>query len=58
METGRMWINDYNNQPAHAPSGGYKKSGIGRETHRMMLAHCIQKKNIFISMSEAKKSMY
>lgn len=58
VETGRMWINDYNNLPAHAPFGGYKKSGIGRETHKMMLAHYTQKKNIFISMSEAKKGMY
>jgi acyl-CoA reductase-like NAD-dependent aldehyde dehydrogenase len=53
-----MWINDYNNLPAHAPFGGYKKSGIGRETHKMMLAHYTQKKNIFISTSEAKKGMY
>ena len=58
VETGRMWINDYNNLPAHAPFGGYRKSGIGRETHKMMLAHYTQKKNIFISMSEAKKGMY
>ncbi|HBK60372.1 MAG TPA: aldehyde dehydrogenase, partial [Firmicutes bacterium] len=58
IETGRMWINDYNNLPAHAPFGGYKKSGIGRETHKMMLAHYTQKKNIFISMSEAKSGMY
>jgi len=58
VETGRMWINDYNNLPAHAPFGGYKKSGIGRETHKMMLAHYTQKNNIFISMSEAKKGMY
>ena len=58
VETGRMWINDYNNLPAHAPFGGYKKSGIGRETHKMMLAHYTQKKNIFISMSEVKKGMY
>ena len=58
IETGRMWINDYNNLPAHAPFGGYKRSGIGRETHKMMLAHYTQKKNIFISMSEGKKGMY
>lgn len=58
IETGRMWINDYNNLPAHAPFGGYKKSGIGRETHKMMLAHYTQKKNIFISMSETKAGLY
>lgn len=58
IETGRMWINDYNNLPAHTPFGGYKKSGIGRETHLMMLDHYTQKKNIMISMSEEKAGLY
>lgn len=58
VETGRMWINNYNNLPAHAPFGGYKKSGIGRETHKMMLEHYTQKKNIFISLSEDKVGLY
>jgi aldehyde dehydrogenase (NAD+) len=58
VETGRMWINNYNNLPAHAPFGGYKKSGIGRETHKMMLDHYSQKKNIFISLSEDKLGLY
>ncbi|NLU10780.1 MAG: aldehyde dehydrogenase [Tepidanaerobacter acetatoxydans] len=58
IETGRMWINDYNNLPAHTPFGGYKKSGIGRETHHMMLDHYTQKKNIMISMNENKAGLY
>lgn len=58
VETGRMWINQYNNLPAHTPFGGYKKSGIGRETHKMMLDHYSQKKNIFISLSESKLGFY
>lgn len=58
IETGRVWVNNYNNLPAHAPFGGYKKSGIGRETHKMMLEHYTQKKNIFISLSEAKVGLY
>ncbi len=58
IETGRMWVNNYNTLPAHAPFGGYKKSGIGRETHKMMLEHYTQKKNIFISLSEKKVGMY
>jgi acyl-CoA reductase-like NAD-dependent aldehyde dehydrogenase len=58
VETGRMWVNNYNNLPAHAPFGGYKKSGIGRETHKMMLEHYTQKKNIFISLSEDKVGFY
>jgi aldehyde dehydrogenase (NAD+) len=58
VETGRMWVNTYNSLPAHAPFGGYKKSGIGRETHKMMLEHYTQKKNIFISLSEGKVGLY
>ncbi len=58
VETGRMWVNNYNNLPAHAPFGGYKKSGIGRENHKMMLEHYTQKKNIFISLSETKVGLY
>ena len=58
VETGRMWVNNYNNLPAHAPFGGYKKSGIGRETHKMILEHLTQKKNIFISLSEGKLGLY
>jgi len=58
IETGRMWVNNYNNLPAHTPFGGYKKSGIGRETHKMMLEHYTQKKNILISLSEDKLGLY
>lgn len=58
VETGRMWVNNYNNLPAHAPFGGYKKSGIGRETHKVILEHYTQMKNIFISLSEDKVGLY
>ena len=58
VETGRMWVNNYNNLPAHAPFGGYKKSGIGRETHKMILKSYTQSKNIFISLSEAPTGLY
>lgn len=58
VETGRMWVNDYNNLPAHAPFGGYKKSGIGRETHKMILRNYTQVKNIFISLKETPLGLY
>jgi len=58
VETGRMWVNNYNSLPAHAPFGGYKKSGIGRETHKMLLKNYSQTKNIFISLSEAPLGLY
>ena len=58
VETGRMWINNYNSLPAHAPFGGYKKSGIGRETHKVILDHYTQMKNIYISLTENPMGMY
>ena len=49
IEAGRVWVNCYHLYPAHAPFGGYKKSGIGRENHKMMLAHYRQTKNMLVS---------
>lgn len=49
IKAGRVWVNCYHLYPAHAPFGGYKKSGIGRENHKMMLAHYRQTKNMLIS---------
>ena len=49
VKAGRVWVNNYHSYPAHAPFGGYKKSGIGRETHKMMLDHYRQTKNMLIS---------
>jgi acyl-CoA reductase-like NAD-dependent aldehyde dehydrogenase len=58
IETGRMWINTYNAIPAGAPFGGYKMSGIGRETDKMILQHYTQTKNIFINLSETLSGFY
>ncbi|WP_202080524.1 aldehyde dehydrogenase family protein [Caldalkalibacillus salinus] len=49
IEAGRVWVNCYHAYPAHASFGGYKQSGIGRETHKMMLEHYQQTKNMLIS---------
>jgi aldehyde dehydrogenase (NAD+) len=58
IETGRMWVNTYNQIPEGAPFGGYKESGIGRETHKVMLEHYTQMKNIMINLSEAPSGFY
>ena len=58
VETGRMWVNDYNNIPANAPFGGYKKSGIGRETHKMILKSYSQTKNILIDLKDGPSGLY
>jgi aldehyde dehydrogenase len=49
IKAGRVWTNCYHAYPAHAAFGGYKQSGIGRETHRMMLDHYQQTKNLLVS---------
>jgi aldehyde dehydrogenase len=49
IKAGRVWTNCYHLYPAHAAFGGYKQSGIGRETHRMMLDHYQQTKNLLVS---------
>lgn len=51
IQAGRVWTNCYHIYPAHAAFGGYKKSGIGRENHKMMLAHYQQTKNLLVSYS-------
>jgi len=49
IQAGRVWTNCYHQYPAHAAFGGYKKSGVGRETHKMALEHYQQTKNLLIS---------
>lgn len=49
IKAGRVWTNCYHLYPAHAAFGGFKQSGIGRETHKMMLSHYTQTKNILVS---------
>jgi aldehyde dehydrogenase len=49
IKAGRVWTNCYHQYPAHAAFGGYKQSGIGRETHLMMLNHYQHTKNILVS---------
>ena len=58
IETGRMWVNTYNAIPAGAPFGGYKTSGVGRETHKVILEHYTQMKNILINLKEEPSGFY
>ncbi len=51
IKAGRVWTNNYHSYPAHSAFGGYKQSGIGRETHKMMLEHYQQTKNLLVSYS-------
>ena len=58
IQAGRVWTNCYHAYPAHATFGGYKESGIGRETHKMMLDHYQQTKNLLVSYSPNKLGFF
>ncbi|MCH4023375.1 MAG: aldehyde dehydrogenase family protein [Acetobacter sp.] len=58
LQAGRVWVNCYHVYPAGAAFGGYKKSGIGRETHKMVLEHYQQTKNVLTSYSEKKLGFF
>ncbi|MCP2276032.1 aldehyde dehydrogenase [Nocardia amikacinitolerans] len=58
IKAGRVWTNCYHAYPAHAAFGGYKKSGIGRENHKMMLGHYQQTKNLLVSYSPTKLGFF
>jgi aldehyde dehydrogenase len=58
IEAGRVWVNCYHAYPAHAAFGGYKKSGVGRENHLMMLGHYQQTKNMLVSYSPKKLGFF
>ena len=58
IEAGRVWTNCYHAYPAHAAFGGYKQSGIGRETHKMVLDHYQQTKNILVSYAPQKLGFF
>ena len=58
VKTGRIWVNTYNQIPAGAPFGGIKQSGIGRETHKMILDSYTQAKNIMIDLTGKGSGFY
>lgn len=58
IQAGRVWVNCYHVYPAGASFGGYKKSGIGRENHHMMLDHYRQTKNILVSYNKNKLGFF
>ena len=52
LEAGRVWVNCYHLYPSHASFGGYKKSGIGKETHKTVLDAYRYTKNILTSYNK------
>ncbi len=58
IQAGRVWVNCYHTYPAHASFGGYKKSGFGRETHKMSMNQYRQTKNMLISYNKNKLGFF
>ena len=58
LEAGVVWANTFNKFDPASPFGGYKESGIGRETHKMMLDHYQQTKNLLVSYSPKKLGFF
>lgn len=50
IEAGNIWVNQHNDFPAGQPFGGYKQSGIGRETARETLESYTQTKTLNIKL--------
>ena len=58
IKAGRVWTNCYHVYPAHAAFGGYKQSGVGRETHKMALDAYQQTKNLLVSYGTAPLGLF
>ncbi|MDU6373369.1 MAG: aldehyde dehydrogenase [Bradyrhizobium sp.] len=58
IKAGRVWTNCYHIYPAHAAFGGYKQSGVGRETHKMALNAYQQTKNLLVSYGTAPLGLF
>jgi aldehyde dehydrogenase len=58
IQAGRVWTNCYHMYPAHAAFGGYKQSGFGRETHKLILDHYQQTKNLLVSYSPKAQGLF
>lgn len=58
IQAGRVWTNCYHMYPAGAPFGGYKESGIGRETDQVILNAYQQIKDLLVSYTEAPQGLF
>ena len=59
LRAGTVYVNNYEEGvDSTIPLGGYKQSGIGRETHKMMLNHYQQTKNILMSYDPNKLGFF
>jgi aldehyde dehydrogenase (NAD+) len=52
LQAGTVWINTYRAVSYLSPFGGYKRSGIGRESGHEMIKEYLQVKSVWISTAE------
>jgi len=53
LQAGTIWINTYRAVSYLSPFGGYKQSGIGRESGKEMIKEYLQQKSVWIETSNA-----
>jgi aldehyde dehydrogenase (NAD+) len=53
LQAGTVWVNTYRAVSYMSPFGGYKKSGIGRESGQEMIKEYLQLKSVWIDVSNA-----
>jgi aldehyde dehydrogenase (NAD+) len=51
LQAGTVWINTYRAVSYLSPFGGYKRSGIGRESGQEMIKEYLQTKSVWVSMA-------
>jgi aldehyde dehydrogenase (NAD+) len=51
LQAGTVWVNTYRAVSYLSPFGGYKRSGIGRESGQEMIREYLQTKSVWISLA-------
>ncbi|WP_137390140.1 aldehyde dehydrogenase [Rhodoligotrophos defluvii] len=52
LEAGTVWVNTYRAVSYTSPFGGYKRSGLGRESGKRAIEEYLQTKSVWISCAE------
>jgi len=56
IQSGIVWINDYNITPPEVPFGGYKQSGLGRENGLQAIEHYTQVKTVYVNLGDVPRT--
>lgn len=58
LQSGIIWINNFNVSKVELPFGGFKQSGIGRECSAETVHYYTQSKSVYIEMNEIDCPLY